>query len=130
MRFIADEKKCLRQIQRRIATLGKKRGPSINDQEQYKSLVDSETYLKMRLREHPMTPAPRARNSAQKWLKISAQEMIRIAKNLELTLGAFGEKAAPIAQKIITDLRQQAKRCAHHGLGIGVQELLPLKPKE
>jgi tellurite resistance protein len=77
-----------------------------------------------------ITPDERARASAQRWLKTSIRETLRIAKNLEEKMSSFDEDSQIEAQKIITDLRQQAKRCSHHGLGISVQELLPLKPKE
>jgi hypothetical protein len=77
-----------------------------------------------------MTPSQRQTNNALRWLKTSIRETLRIAKNLEEKMSAFDDDAQIEAQKIITDLRQQAKRCSHHGLGISVQELLPLKPKE
>lgn len=79
-----------------------------------------------------MTPDQRARNSAQKWLKISCQEMLRISKDLVLAMKQSDEEGpSPAAvDRIIEDLRKQAERCSHHGLGISVQQLLPLKPKE
>lgn len=77
-----------------------------------------------------MTPDQRARNSAQKWLKISIQEMMRIAANIERDMAGYEGDSVERAQNTIVDLRQSAKRCSHHGLGVSVQSLLPLEPKE
>lgn len=60
-------------------------------------------------------------------MKTACQEMLRIADALESDLKTAGYDEGGTMQRTIADLRQQAKRCAHHGLGISVQELLPLK---
>jgi len=77
-----------------------------------------------------MTPSQRAKASAERWLKTAVKEMIRIASDMEKFKPKNEEDEFNAYQKRIVDLRQQAKRCAHHGLGVTVQELLPLKPKE
>lgn len=68
-----------------------------------------------------MTPDQRARNSAQKWLKTSIREMARIADSLEADLKIAGYDEGGSLERAIADLRKQAKRCAHHGLGTAIQ---------
>jgi hypothetical protein len=76
-----------------------------------------------------MTPEARRVASANRWLKIAAREMLRIASDMEKFRGKDEEDEFNAYQKRIVDLRQQAKRCAHHGLGMTVQQLLPLEKK-
>lgn len=74
-----------------------------------------------------MTPEQRAKNSAEKWLKIACREMVRVSDALQVDLDTAGFDEGNTMRRTITDLRAQAKRCAHHGLGMTVQQLLPLQ---
>jgi hypothetical protein len=82
-----------------------------------------------------VTPAQRQTNSALKWLKESVKDASSIAKLIEEFLASPASADMPASSAAAIEgfavaLRKSAKRCAYHGLGMSVQELLPLKPKE
>lgn len=82
-----------------------------------------------------MTPAERAVSGTRRWFKRLIDDTDFTASELRRILDAPPEAFSITSRQeeldgIVRRLQKSAKRCAHHGLGISVQTLLPLKLKE